>query len=327
MTRYFKIIYLFFLLSLAAQSSDVSEEKKSIPFFPGEIWKTIIDFVEVEAIVIDVGAVEKNDQWFDEAKASYEKKISILWVSKSYYERLKIYIPVTRQAIIYKFIDDNAFLPPPSYSDQDLWDYLSPEYTFSHNPTRDMLVACAKISQLGDVNLRSNSGSAIISLFVRLDIPEREIMENLTKKLLKRGADVNLINMQGTNAVWWAVRLDRPSLLRLFMNHDADLDIRSQAGQTNNLNYYRNGSLTFRNMLPEERAWREGATLLHWAAYCNFPEIVEILLENRLDPQSRSDNGQTVLDIVEHSSCFQSDEEKELMLEKLRAAVRLLSKG
>lgn len=119
------------------------------------------------------------------------------------------------------------------------------------------------------------SGGDITALMTAAQLGHLEFV----RTLLDRGADVNLQTAHG-NAVHFAAFTQRQDVLRLLLDHRADVNVRGQRVQSNRKD--------------------TGLTPLIYAAHHerNDPTMVQWLIERGADVNARASSGETALDVA-----------------------------
>jgi hypothetical protein len=113
----------------------------------------------------------------------------------------------------------------------------------------------------------------------------------IVQELIKYNADINAGDYEGDTAIYDASRghtLDCPNIVRLLLEHGADVDVRQN----------------------------EGLTPLHMASMKGALEVARVLLEHGADVQAEDNRGRTPLQVVSSWQNLNRDEMTRLLVER-----------
>ena len=136
----------------------------------------------------------------------------------------------------------------------------------------------------------------LLEVVMQIDEPEDDApLVEMMRLLIEKGADVNAVaNDNDYSALYWVVSENRPAMAKLLLDAGADVDFRTDTGDTPLV------------VAMENECWEMVETLLAYASpetinkwggiYCNTPlgmafrtanlPMVELLLQHGADPQA-----------------------------------------
>ncbi|MCG6871918.1 MAG: ankyrin repeat domain-containing protein [Gammaproteobacteria bacterium] len=131
----------------------------------------------------------------------------------------------------------------------------------------------------------------------------RDGNEEIVRRLLRSGVDVNRQNTNGGTAIMYAALGDRLAITRILVDQGADVDARASNGWSALMIAAVKGHAAIARFLVAHGADPDAMDIYRWtplmrAAYARRREMVGLLLDQQVDVNHQAENGITALHVA-----------------------------